>query len=113
MKNNNIEMPMVTIFVPSKNQIIQISEGDGSNISTEDAANGIVDYIYFNQYDIQDFTNETDGGQIDKKEYLKDTYDSLTETIPEVLEFAYDDADTPYVLLDQDTPAYAGGIQAI
>lgn len=108
-----MELPMITIFVPGKNQIIQISEGDGSNLSSEDKERGIVDYIYYSQYNLADITDEVDGGQIDQREYLRDKYSSLTEVITEVLDFAYDNAYEPYVLLSEDTPAYAGGIMAI
>ncbi len=107
------ELPMVTIFVPGKNQIIQICEGDGSNLSSEDKENGIVDYIYYSQYDLSNITEETDGGQIDQTEYVRDKYSSLTEAVSDVLDFAYDNADEPYVVLSEDTPSYPGGIMAI
>ena len=94
------ELPMVTIYVPSKKQIIQISEGDGSNLSNEDKENGIVDYIYYSQYDLDNITEECDGGQIDKDAYLRDTYKSLEEAIPEVLDFAYGDDSILYLILN-------------
>ncbi|ADL36059.1 hypothetical protein bpr_II120 (plasmid) [Butyrivibrio proteoclasticus B316] len=98
------ELPMVTIFVPSAGQLIQISEGEGgTNLSREDREKGDVDYIYYAQFDLDCLDDEADGGQINKKEYLRDTYMSLEEAIPEVLELAYDDAKTPYILLKKET----------
>lgn len=93
------ELPMVTLFVPAKNQIVQITEGDGSNLSSEDMENGLVDYIYYSQYDIDNLTQEADGGQIDQYELLRDKYKSLEEVIPEVFEFAYGDPDLMYIVL--------------
>ena len=94
------ELPMVTIYVPAKGQIVQICEGDGSNLSDDDKEQGLVDYIYYTQYNIDNITEECDGGQIDQSEYLRDKYDSLVEVIPEVLEFAYDNANLEYILLE-------------
>lgn len=99
------ELPTVTIYVPSYNQIIQVSEGDGSNLDSVDKENGCIDYIYYKQYDLDDITEEVDGGQIDTKEYVRDMYKSLVEAIPQVLEFVYDNVHEPYVVLDTNTPA--------
>ncbi len=97
------ELPTVTIYVPSQNQILQIAEGSGDNLSAEDMENGIVDYIYYSQYKLDDLTEEYDGGQIDKTEMVRDTYSSLTEAIPEVLNFAFDDASLKYIVLEQES----------
>ncbi len=94
------ELPMVTIYVPEYDHIIQIAEGSGCNLSEEDMAQGFVDYIDYYQYNAHELLeSEEDGGQIDKKEYLRDTYNSLEEAIPEVLEFVYDKKDVAYTVL--------------
>lgn len=91
----------VSIFVPAAYQVLQISEGTGENLSAEDTDNGFVDYLYYVQYDMNDLdAGEYDGGQILKKEPVQDLYESLTEAIPEVLDFAYGNSSLPYVLLE-------------
>lgn len=40
------------IFIPDENQIIRISEGSGDNLLPEDTAEGYVDYIYYEQYEL-------------------------------------------------------------
>ena len=40
------------IFVPGYHQIIRISEGTGDNLTEDDIADGFVDYIYYEKYDL-------------------------------------------------------------
>lgn len=37
----------IYIYVPSKKQIIRISEGSGDNLTDDDLDQGCVDYIYY------------------------------------------------------------------
>ena len=94
------ELAPVSIYLPGANQILQISEGTGDNLSDEDLDNGFIDYIYYAQRDLDDLSEECDGGQIDKKERVRDLYTSFTEAIPEVLELAFGTPDLSYVLLE-------------
>lgn len=101
MKNEIKEMAPVSIFLPTVNQILQIYEGSGDNLSSIDIDKGFVDYLYYSTYDVQSIGDgEEDGGQILKKEYVRDLYASLKEAIPEVLDFAYGNSILPYVLLE-------------
>ena len=94
-----LELPMVSLYIPEKYEVLQISEG-GSSIDREDRDNGIVDYLYLARYDINNLTaGEIGGGQLDMREYISDKYNSLTEAIPEVLDFIYDNKDIPYIQL--------------
>ena len=44
----------IFIYVLSKRQIVKIAEGSGDNLDGGDYANGYVDYIYYEQYAIED-----------------------------------------------------------
>lgn len=108
------ELDPVVILVPSQNQIIRIQEGSGDNLSAEDMEAGLVDYIYYAQFNADDvreqfdldnskeeceldeIAEEIDGGQIDQTEMLRDKYSSLEQAIPEVLDFVYGDAKLEY-----------------
>jgi hypothetical protein len=86
----------IMIYVPDTDEIIKISEGSGCNLDAEDEEDGYVDYIYYEQYDPEDFS-EKDGGQIMRTRLLREMYYELKETIPDVLNMAYDNADLKYV----------------
>lgn len=88
----------VNIYVPKFKQIITISEGNGMNLLDEDMDEGFVDYIYYDQYDYD--LQEVDGGQIMLTEMIQDTYTSMTECIPAVLDMAYGDETIEYIVLD-------------
>ena len=88
----------VNIYVPKFKQIITISEGNGMNLLDEDMDEGFVDYIYYDQYDYD--LQEVDGGQIMLTEMIQDTYTSMKECIPAVLDMAYGDETIEYIVLD-------------
>lgn len=88
----------VNIYVPKFKQIITISEGSGMNLLDEDMDEGFVDYIYYDQYDYD--LQEVDGGQIMLTEMIQDTYTSMKECIPAVLDMAYGDETIEYIVLD-------------
>ena len=88
----------VNIYVPKFKQIITISEGNGMNLLDEDMGEGFVDYIYYDQYDYD--LQEVDGGQIMLTEMIQDTYASMKECIPAVLDMAYGDETIDYIVLE-------------
>lgn len=77
------------VYVPEMRQIIRIAEGSGDNLLHEDIENGYVDYIYYDQHQLESSMPEVDGGQIMLKELLQDKYRCLADSIPEVLDTAY------------------------
>jgi len=96
--NIDKELDPVYIYVPSTKQIVSIIEGSGDNLSKEDREEGYIDYIYFTQFSLnQGDISEVDGGILMKKKFLRDTYKSLIEAVPEVLEMAYDSSDIKYL----------------
>ena len=61
---------------------IRINEGSGDNLTSEDGANGIVDYIMldFIEYDGYEF-NETDGAQVLLTEMYQEQFESVTDVV--------------------------------
>ena len=78
-----------------------MSEGDGGNLSSEDIANGCVDYIYYEIYDPQEIgsADSEDGGMLMYKEYVSDKFKNLVEAVPDILKFAFDEDDMSYIIL--------------
>lgn len=95
-----MELEPVKIYVPSENQIIVIEEGSGCNLDKEDIDNGIVDYINYEQYD-KDTMENIDGGQIDIDDLVSKRFKTLTEAIPFVLEFIFDDENKEYEIVNE------------
>ena len=95
------ELEPVNIYIPSTNQVVCIKEGSGDNLSREDRAEGFKDYIYYTQYQLGEDIEEVDGGEIMEKEFLRDKYNSLEETIDQVLEMAYDSIPSYTILRKQ------------
>jgi len=89
----------ITIYIPSKGEILFIKEGTGGNLSPEDRENGYVDYIDFDVYVSTEPGGAIDGGQLMSKEYIREDYDSMADAIPEVLDFRYGTDDLTYVVL--------------
>lgn len=87
------------IFIPDENQIIRISEGSGDNLLPEDTAEGYVDYIYYEQYELSNGLSEVDGGQVLLKDMFRDRYGCTEDSIPEVLNMAYGNCDMEYMVL--------------
>ena len=90
----------VYIYVPEKKQIIRISEGTGDNLLTEDIDDGYVDYIYYEQHNLEVDLPEVDGGMIMLTEPFQDKFKSTKEAIPHVLDMAYDSDALPYIVLE-------------
>jgi len=89
----------VFIFVPDAYQIIRISEGTGDNLIYEEIEEGYIDYLNYEQYDLEDGMPEFDGGMIMLKELVREKYQCLADTIPDVLEFAYGNRSLEYKIL--------------
>ena len=100
VKNNtDITYADIFIFVPEMRQIVRIAEGNGMNLLYEDVANGYVDYIYYDQHELNVDIPEIDGGQIMLEKPFRERYSSMEECIPDVLDMAYGSRDIPYIVL--------------
>lgn len=80
------------LFVPEKNQLVFIQEGSGDNLLQEDRDNGYVDYLDITAYTLDDIgmVHETDGGQLMTEYMVQEHYECLADSIPDVLDFLYD-----------------------
>ncbi len=90
----------IYIYVPSAKQIIAISEGSGDNLDDSDLEAGYVDYIYYEVHELAYGIHELDGGMIMLTKPLQEEFKSMKDTVPYVLEMAYDMPDVPYIVLD-------------
>lgn len=90
----------IYIYIPSKKQIIRITEGSGDNLTDDDLDQGYVDYIYYETHSLEQDLPEVDGGMILLKQLFKQKYNSTKESIPEVLDMAYEDENIDYILLN-------------
>lgn len=89
----------IFIYVPSVNQVIRIAEGTGDNLLDEDIEAGYLDYIYYEQYSVEQDMPEVDGGQVMLTNYITKIFRSMEEAIPSVLDMAYDNDSIEYILL--------------
>lgn len=90
----------IFIYVPTMRQIIRIDEGSGDNLTDDDIAQGYVDYIYYEIYNVQQDLPEVDGGMIMLTEWFQEKFESTKEAIPAVLDMAYGDESIKYIVLD-------------
>ena len=90
----------IFIYVQTKKQIIRIDEGSGDNLTDDDIAQGYVDYIYYEVYNVQQDLPEVDGGIIMLTEWFQEKFESTKEAIPAVLDVAYGDESIEYIMLD-------------
>ena len=90
----------IFIYVPTMRQIIRIDEGSGDNLTDDDIAQGYVDYIYYEIYNVQQDFPEVDGGTIMLTEWFQEKFESTKEAIPAVLDMAYGDESIGYIMLD-------------
>ena len=101
------ELPVVTIFIPEKREIIQIQEGSGCKMDSKDRKEGMIDYIDYTQYSLDDAMMEVDGGQIMHDSYIREKYKTLIDVVPEVLSFCYDkDEEIRWILLSEGEDIY-------
>lgn len=90
----------IFIYVKTKKQIIRIDEGSGDNLTDDDIAQGYVDYIYYEVYNVQQDLPEVDGGMIMLTEWFQEKFESTKDAIPVVLDMAYGDESIEYIMLD-------------
>ena len=89
----------IYIYVPDAQQIVQLSEGSGDNLTDEDMEAGYVDYIYYEQYELEPGVPEIDGGMVMLTELFQDKFESTKDAIPYVLDMAYGQESLPYIVL--------------
>lgn len=90
----------IFIYVQTRKQIIRIDEGSGDNLTDDDIAQGYVDYIYYEVYNVQQDFPEVDGGMIMLTELFQEKFKSTKDAIPAVLDMAYGNASIGYIILD-------------
>ena len=96
----NNEFNDIFIYVPTMRQIIRINEGSGDNLTNDDIAQGYVDYIYYEVYNVQQDLPEVDGGMVMLTELFQNKFKSVKDAIPAVLDMAYGDESIEYSVLD-------------
>ena len=96
----NNEFNDIFIYVPTMRQIIRIDEWSGDNLTDDDIAQGYVDYIYYEVYNVQQDLPEVDGGIVMLTELFQNKFKSVKDSIPAVLDMAYGDESIGYIMLD-------------
>lgn len=99
---NDTRYADVFIYVPSANQILRIEEGGGTNLLKEDEEAGYVDYIYYDQYELDSQMTNSDGVMITLTELFRDKFRSTAEAIPAALDMAFGCSDLKYVVLEKN-----------
>lgn len=92
----------VFVFVPAVGQILRVAEGNGSNLLEDDEGEGYVDYIYYDQYELDPAMTNCDGGQVMLTEMFRDKFESTLDAIPAALDMAYGDGSLGYVVLGKN-----------
>lgn len=92
----------IFIYVPASNQIVRIAEGSGDNLLSEDQEEGYVNYLYYEQYSLEQDMPEEDGGMILMKMLAVEKYETLVDAIPDILDIAYSDSELRYVVLSPE-----------
>lgn len=96
----NDKFNAIFIYVQTKRQIIRIDEGSGDNLTDDDIAQGYVDYIYYEVYNVEQDLPEVDGGMIMLTELFQEKFKSTKDAIPAVLDMAYGNESMGYIVLD-------------
>lgn len=88
------------LFIRDINKLITAVEGTGDNLTKEDEAEGLKDYMMTSVYGIDGESVELeDGGQMMTSEYIKDL--ELEEVAQRLLDFwGYTDDSLDWVMLD-------------
>lgn len=97
---NNDKFNDIFIYVQTMRQIVRIDEGSGDNLTDDDVAQGYVDYIYYEVYNVQQDLPEVDGGMIMLTEPFQEKFNSTKDAIPAVLDMAYGNESMGYIVLD-------------
>lgn len=77
------------IFVPERKQIVRIAEGAENTLALEDQDQGYVGYIYYEQYELGQDMPVVDAGQVLFEKKVKEEYQCMADSIPDVLSMAY------------------------
>ncbi len=88
------------LFIRDINKLITAVEGTGDNLTKEDEAEGLKDYMMTSVYSVDGESVELeDGGQMMTSEYIKDL--ELEEVAQRLLDFwGYTDDSLDWVMLD-------------
>ena len=88
------------IFIRDINKLITAVEGTGDNLTREDEAEGLKDYMMTSVYSVsEDEITLEDGGQMMTSEYIKDL--ETEEIAQRLLDFwGYTDDSLDWVMLD-------------
>lgn len=97
--NDDLAYDDLTIFVPEKKELIYLGEGIVGNLFADDVAKGYVDYVNYTRRDIQEGLEEIDGGMMLFKKLIRNKYSCLADTIPELLEYIFDEKDLDYAII--------------
>lgn len=89
----------IFVFVPLENQIIRIAEGSGDNLLPEDVAEGYVDYIYYEQFELGCEIENVDVGECFLKELFQHKYKCTADCIQDVLDMVYGNPELEYMIL--------------
>lgn len=81
-------MKDLVIYLKNEEKIIRISEGDGCNLSSEDEANGYVDYLYYDVFDPQNLQDVEDGGMVLLKKPVKEEFEAICQVATRVMDMA-------------------------
>ena len=100
-KDNSGRYADLYIFVPSAKQIIHIAERGGGNLLIKGTGNEYVDYLYFEQYELNNGITAIDGGTITLRDVIRYKYCCTTDTIRDVLEALYGNREMEYEILEQ------------
>ena len=106
--NTEDDTEIVVIFVPAVGKIVKITEGSGDNLLPEDEEEGLKDYVNYDIWSPSDIDSGNldgeDGGMVLFEELIREKYSSMCDTIPNVLDMAFDNAEMPYILLAGGKP---------
>lgn len=87
------------VYVPETKQLIYIYEGTGDNLTKEDLAEGYVDYLNYNTYDLESGINEADGGMLLLGQLISEKYPNFADCLPDILDDLYDNPNMKAMLL--------------
>lgn len=92
----------IWLWVPEKSVLLYMQEGTGDNLLPEDEKEGYVDYIDYTCFDVDcGDIGEGDGGQMMTTYHVQGHYGCLADAIPDILDFAFDDASLDAQILKQ------------
>lgn len=91
----------IYIYVPEANQIVRVSEGSGDGLSSEDLDGGYVDYVYYEQYALEEGVREVDGGMVMLTEPFQIKFSCTEDAVTDVLDMAYGQPTLEYIVLKE------------